>query len=158
MTPAERLTAWHDELAAECAETEQNLAAERSALAAAETAYSEAKAAWAALEGFVTGALGHWNALQGDYKIVELMSPLYSRLYNARDELLKPPEGARGAARATVRNFEARPADLRSAINQIDAVLMAAQVIQLRPHSETSHRRQPQPIDFDNNSPPAAQP
>jgi hypothetical protein len=138
MTPMQQFTEWRDELTLELAEVLETLAAERARLAAADTAYSEARAAHQALQQFAKEAFKD-NAVAG---------PLHSRLMGAGDAV-RAPKGERGAALASVAAVEARMAALRDAITQIDGALTIVKVTELRRPAAEPSRRKPVPVDYD---------
>lgn len=146
MTPVEQFAAWRAELSLELDETSEKLKAERARLAVAEVAYREAREANAALQKFAKDAFATLLVNNG------IAGPLHARLLDARDEILKGPEGERGGARAATLALEDRNTQLRDAINQIDVALTGARVTQLRPAAAPS-RREPAPVEFDNIMP-----
>jgi hypothetical protein len=113
-------------------------------LEAAEKAHGEEKAGWEALNTFAVASLrkGEWS------QIPSVASHLHLRIVYAR-ESLNAAEDARGAARASVEALGRRLVELQEAIDQIDFLLTAARVSDLRPAAEPTHLKHPT-VDFDN--------
>lgn len=140
----EQLRAIAAEITAELEALDAELAAARAKLTTAESVYRAARAEADALQALVTR--GATDRVSG---------PLYVRLQQARDDLLRPAEGPRGTGRALIRNLEQRRESHLESLAQIKAALSGdrAGPVRLAP----APKRVAPVIEFDNVEPAAQQ-